>query len=168
MFKLGDWNVICDRCGMDRKASACRMTWDNLFVCSDTCWEPRHPQDFVVGIPDNQSVPIARPEEETPTYETTVFKTANVHDVVIQLDAADGLEADDFIGIEMDNGAMHWTGITADTTDDSVRLKTAMPHKATAGRQVFLQRAVSQTYNYLLSTEGEYLITTEGERIIVL
>ena len=73
-FKLGDWNVQCDRCGTKRKASECRYTQDELFVCADTCWEPRHPQDFVVGIPDNQSVPIARPDEETPTYETTVFK----------------------------------------------------------------------------------------------
>jgi hypothetical protein len=38
------------------------MTWDNLLVCSDTCWEAQHPQDFVTGVADNQSVPDARPE----------------------------------------------------------------------------------------------------------
>lgn len=25
-------------------------------------WEPRHPQDFVKGVRDNQSVPVSRPE----------------------------------------------------------------------------------------------------------
>lgn len=61
-YKKGDWNVICDRCGYERKASECRPTWEGYFVCEDTCWEPRQPQDFVRGVPDKQSVPIPRPE----------------------------------------------------------------------------------------------------------
>ena len=59
-FKLGDWNAICDRCGFKRKASEMKLEWDGLRVCSE-CWEPRHPQDFVRGVPDNQAVAWTRP-----------------------------------------------------------------------------------------------------------
>ena len=60
-FKVGDYLVICDRCGFQRHASECKMTWDNLFVCADTCWEPKHPQ-FTPPKPlgEKQSVPIRR------------------------------------------------------------------------------------------------------------
>ena len=60
-LKLGDWNVICDRCGEKYKASKLKKTWDNLYVCS-SCWEPRHPQDKIKGIPEDQSTPWTRPE----------------------------------------------------------------------------------------------------------
>ncbi len=58
-LKKGDWNAICDRCGEKYKASKLQLEWDNLFVCK-RCFEVRHPQDFVRGIRDDQTVPIAR------------------------------------------------------------------------------------------------------------
>ena len=61
--KLGDYNVICDRCHQKIKASRAKLQWDNLFVCHK-CWEPRHPQDFIPSVVDDTSVPIARPEPE--------------------------------------------------------------------------------------------------------
>lgn len=69
-YRLGDWKVICDTCGFEKYASECRMTWDNYFVCADTCWEPKHPQLSVRGVKDDQSVPISRPEGE-PRYLDT-------------------------------------------------------------------------------------------------
>lgn len=51
-FIPGDHWVVCDRCGMDIRSSDARETWDNLVVCPDD-WEPRHPQDFVRGVPEN-------------------------------------------------------------------------------------------------------------------
>lgn len=58
-YQIGDYNVLCDRCGAKFKASECKLEWDNFFVCSH-CWEPRQPQDFVRGLKDDQVVPIAR------------------------------------------------------------------------------------------------------------
>jgi hypothetical protein len=43
-----------------------RTQWDGLRVCKD-CFEVRQPQDFVRGVKDEQSVPIARPDSE-PTF----------------------------------------------------------------------------------------------------
>lgn len=67
-FKFGLWNVICDRCGFKRKSNQVMHTWDGLIVCSPstgkTCYETRHPQDFVRTKPDDQSVPFTRPERD--------------------------------------------------------------------------------------------------------
>ena len=61
IFVLGDFNRICDRCGFKYKASDTRKEWTGLIVC-DRCWEERHPQEFVRGIPDKQAAPEPRPE----------------------------------------------------------------------------------------------------------
>jgi hypothetical protein len=59
----GNPRGICDRCGFERPLAALRKEWTGLRVCN-SCWEPRHPQDFVRGVPDHQSVPDPRPEPE--------------------------------------------------------------------------------------------------------
>lgn len=64
-YKPGDYLVICDQCGFERYASECKMTWDNLFVCEDTCWEPKHPQyTDPKPLGEKQSVPVHRPEPD--------------------------------------------------------------------------------------------------------
>ena len=60
-LKLGDWNAVCNRCGFKFKASQLRETWDHLWVCPED-WEPRHPQDFVRGVKDQDPVPFTNPE----------------------------------------------------------------------------------------------------------
>lgn len=63
-FKPGDFNRICDKCGFKRKASETREEWNGLIVCSDGCFEERHPQDFVRGKYDDQRVEKPRPDTE--------------------------------------------------------------------------------------------------------
>ena len=64
-YKAGDYLVICDQCGFQRLASECRMTWDNLFVCSDTCWEEKHEQyNDPKPLGEKQKVPVYRPEPD--------------------------------------------------------------------------------------------------------
>jgi hypothetical protein len=55
------WLAICDRCGFEFKSYQMRKTWDGLYV-DEKCFEVRHPQDFVRGIPDKQFVPWTRPQ----------------------------------------------------------------------------------------------------------
>lgn len=62
-YKHGDYNVICDICGFKYKASETRLQWNNLLTCGK-CYEERHPQDYVRGIRDDPTVPIARPDGE--------------------------------------------------------------------------------------------------------
>ncbi len=60
-WKPGDYYGRCDICGYKKRSSELRATWDHLWVCEED-FEPRHPQDFVRSTPDNQRVPIARPD----------------------------------------------------------------------------------------------------------
>ena len=63
-LSLGDYNAACFRCGAKRKASTMRKQWQGYWVCPEH-WEPRHPQDFVTGIADLQTVPWSQPEKDT-------------------------------------------------------------------------------------------------------
>lgn len=67
----GDWNRICDRCGFKYKASDTIKDWQNQILCP-SCYEPRHPQDFVRGRRDRQRVPWSRPEPE-PIFVLNVY-----------------------------------------------------------------------------------------------
>jgi len=60
-FKSGLWNAICDRCGFKFKNTDLKQTWDGLMVCA-SCWEPRHPQELIRPIPDQNKLPWTRPE----------------------------------------------------------------------------------------------------------
>lgn len=60
LYRPGEFYRICDRCGRKRYASQTRAEWTGLIVCHEH-WEARHPQDFVRGRSDNQSVPDPRP-----------------------------------------------------------------------------------------------------------
>ena len=72
-YRPGDHYVICDICGFKKYASECRMTWNNLYVCSDSCWEPKHP-NLTPPRPrkEMQKVAVNRPER------TDVFITDKI------------------------------------------------------------------------------------------
>lgn len=64
----GNWTVVCDRTGFRLLNTQVQFEWNGLLVF-DRVWEIRQPQDYLKGIPDNMSVPYARPKEE-PTFIT--------------------------------------------------------------------------------------------------
>jgi hypothetical protein len=66
----GDYWIVCDECGLDYRKSDTRKRWDNAIVCAD-CWEPRHPQEFIKSVRDNQRVPVARPSNAVTSTNTT-------------------------------------------------------------------------------------------------
>lgn len=60
---LGEWNVVCQRCGFKYKSSMLRREWTGLMVC-ETCWEPKHPQ-LMIKVPEEKiSPPWKSPEPE--------------------------------------------------------------------------------------------------------
>lgn len=56
----GTWNICCQRTGFRVPSSEIRMEWDGLLVWKRV-WEVRQPQDYLRGIPDNESVPFGNP-----------------------------------------------------------------------------------------------------------
>ena len=63
-FKPGQWKAECDRCGRWKHSGELRLEWTGLRVCADTCWEARHPQEFVRGKKDEQAPPWSRPKRD--------------------------------------------------------------------------------------------------------
>lgn len=69
-LKKGTWRAQCDRCGFDYHADQMKKEWNGLRVCK-SCWEPRHPQEFVRGRKDDSSVPWTRSEGEDVETDTS-------------------------------------------------------------------------------------------------
>lgn len=64
---LGDHNAVCYECGAKFKFSQLRKHWQGYYVCPQH-WEPRQPQDFVRGVPDNQTVAVSQPWPAVDTF----------------------------------------------------------------------------------------------------
>ena len=71
-LELGTWNALCDRCQKKYKANQLRKEWTGWMVC-ESCWEPRHPQEFLRGQPEDENVDWSRPDtrENIDTYDDT-------------------------------------------------------------------------------------------------
>lgn len=144
-FKLGDWVAVCDKCGFKRYASTMKTQWDDLFVCPE-CFDIRHPQDLIEGIPDDQSVPIARPDVNPSMGETTLSATASKNATTVTLTSVTGISDGDPIGIVMDNGPTHWTYADGDPSGSVVTLGSYLPDQATSGNAVYLPNINNETY----------------------
>ena len=59
-YVSGQHNVTCDVCSRKIKAGISKQRWDGFRVCP-SCFEERHPQDFVRARQDKISVPFTRP-----------------------------------------------------------------------------------------------------------
>ena len=59
-YKVGEWNVTCDVCSKKIKSGIAKQRWDGFITCP-SCFETRHPQDFVRARQDKISVPFTRP-----------------------------------------------------------------------------------------------------------
>ena len=73
-YVKGSWNAICDRCGAKKKSGQLKKEWTGYRVC-EGCFETRHPQDFVRGKTDDQSVPWTRSEPADQEIDTSGWVT---------------------------------------------------------------------------------------------
>lgn len=87
-FEPGQWNAICDRCGRKVKSAELRRTWQGFMVCAKD-WEPRHPQDFVKGVPDNMTPAWVRP----PPIDIFVFDNLAIAGIAIGGKAVSGVSS---------------------------------------------------------------------------
>ena len=149
-YKLGDYLVICDQCGFTRYASECRLTWQNLFVCADRCWRPRHPQDFVRARIDRQRVPIARPDTQVYQRTTTLSSSASEHATSIQVSSISNISIYDGIGIELDNDTIQWTFVSTAPSGSTVTLNNSLLGAATSGNTVY----ISSGTRFLTATQA--------------
>lgn len=109
----GDYWVICDRCGFKKRKSETSMTWDNLLVCTDKCFEEQHPQDFVKARVDIQSVPIARPDVDFILKTLPLRYATAIGGRYIYPDPYTSITVGSSIGITLDDGTVFWTYVSA-------------------------------------------------------
>jgi hypothetical protein len=62
-FRGGDYYQIDDITGIKVRASRTRRQWDGR-VTRPESFSPRQPQDLVMGVRDDQSVPVPRPRQK--------------------------------------------------------------------------------------------------------
>lgn len=62
-----DYNVVCDSCGFQYKASQLKKRWDGLMVC-EADWETRHSLDFYKTRNDTHKLPFILPDGDAMTW----------------------------------------------------------------------------------------------------
>lgn len=65
--------AICDASGFKVPLSNLVKQWDGAMVDRRFVDRRQHPQDFVRGVPDNQSLPYSRPESADQFISTPVL-----------------------------------------------------------------------------------------------
>ena len=138
MYVKGEWLVICDMCGRRRYQSECRMNYNNLIVCSDTCWEPRHPQEAVTGKGEDTSVPNARPDVTPSIGTTTLGAGASTGDKTITVASISNISQYDGIGIQLNSGATFTTFARIAPAGTTVYLNDEIIGTADSGNTVYL------------------------------
>jgi hypothetical protein len=121
-YKKGATNVICDRCGFKKKSTECKMQWNNLFVCADSCWEARHPMDLF--NPDlSESIPeITRPEPSNTFLEvvSVVPVVYTINDINADPNVVlSGAETGDSVGIQIGIEGSSFNPVTYSITTQS-------------------------------------------------
>lgn len=62
-FKMGQWNSVCDKCGLEFKSSELIKDWQGLMVDAK-CYEQRHPQDLIKIKPEKAIPEWVRPRPQ--------------------------------------------------------------------------------------------------------
>lgn len=64
MSEIADPWGICQRCGKQRRLRELRREPETRLKVCQFCWDPRHPQEKVRGVPDRQALRNPSPEPE--------------------------------------------------------------------------------------------------------
>ena len=119
--------------------------WTGLWVCKRGCYETRHPQDFVTGVEDDQSVNVSRPDVANTMGSTTLNGAVSAGALTATVTTATGLAEDDPIGITLDSGIVHWTFIDEISGSD-ITLGDGLPGAAASGNTVYLPSLDNETW----------------------
>lgn len=141
----GEWYRICDRTGFKIRAPRTRKEWTDRIV-REQSWEPRQPQDFVQGLPDDQTVSDPRPrqlDQFQGPLGTTMAATASTGALFIFLTSTVRMEINDRLSIMLDNGDNWYTTIADILTDSMIQISSPLPYSVSSGNVVIDTSALS-------------------------
>lgn len=141
----GTFYRICDRTGFKVRSYNTRMQWNNIIVRKDV-WEIRQPQDFVKGVVDDQSVPMARPRSvdayDGPLH-TFITIAAAIGDQIINVNSTARMYPGDEIDLALDNGELLQTIILKVISESQLRIQDALPWTAAVNNDLTNKSAIS-------------------------
>jgi len=144
-YLKGDFWRICEECGFKKRASQTRKRWGGLIVCDDD-WEERHPQDFVKGVIDRQSVPDPRPEAVdnfVGPLTTTMLQAASAGATLLHVASTVRFSANDHIGLLMDDGNEFRATVQSVVDSTILSITAVLPTSISVGASVINYSAVS-------------------------
>ena len=134
----GSFYRIDDRSGFKVRSFNTRKEWNNLIV-DRKLWEERQPQDFVRGIPDNQTVPEPRPRSPNVFLGqlfTTLTANAPAGSNSFSFASTTGMTVGDTVLIMLDTGVQFSTTLATIPSQVSVTTNTVSPYSASNGNNV--------------------------------
>lgn len=137
-YKPGRFYRVDDRSGFTVAAERTQKEWDGSIV-ADGLWEPRHPQDFVRGIRDDQSVPDARPpapDTFVGPIAASLSASAAPKATTIVVSDITGFLSGDTLRVVLDDGSLFSTTAQA-VGVNGVVITTPLPRGASAGNLVY-------------------------------
>lgn len=141
----GSFYRICDRTGFKVRSFNTRQEWNNLIVRKDV-WEIRQPQDFVKGIPDNQTVPLARPRSvdayDGPLH-TFITIAAITGDTIINVNQTARMYPGDKIELVLDDGTLFQTFLLKIISESQLRLNDPLTSAASVNNDLTNKSAIS-------------------------
>lgn len=141
----GDWYVICDKSGFKVRNKRAKLEWTGLFV-SDRYYEQRHPQDFVKGVQDNQTVPIARPRQVNQylgPLSTTLTTNVSAGAITLPVASSARMTIGDNIEVMLDTGVYFQTNIASVPNSTSITINPKLTYAASSGNIITDLSAVS-------------------------
>jgi hypothetical protein len=115
-YKPGDYYQLDDLSGFKIRASRSRKIpggqTGGLIVAPER-WEPQHPQDFVRGVVDDQTVPQARPRQKNQFVITATYVTAFSPRLTawMTVDSIEGFSIGDRVSVMLDGGEPYYPTI---------------------------------------------------------
>jgi hypothetical protein len=134
----GEFYQVDDRTGFPQRSRRMRKEWTNAIVDKNR-WEARHPQDFVRGVVDDQTVPEPRPRQ-TDTFlgvlSTTLTASANAGALGLLVASSTRMLIGDVVEIMLDTGNYFRSTIGSVPTLNSINIANPLPYSAAAGNIV--------------------------------
>jgi len=137
-FRPGSFYRQDDKTGFPTRMEQTLKQWDSQIV-DKRVYEVRHPQDFVRGTKDDQTVPDARPVAPD-TFVGPVWTTATsavaIGALAVQVDSTSGFTIGDKIRIMLSDGTMFRATITG-IAGSTISFTPAVTRKVDVGAQVW-------------------------------
>jgi len=141
-YRKGGFYRISDRSGERVRASDTVKEWNGAIVSKDE-YEARHPQDFVRGKADKQSVPDPRPAESvanasfvgcSTTASVAAFAAAGA--TTITVDSTAGFKAGDTVAIMLDSMDRSLNVLSSVPDSATLKLTKPLPGSVSVGNDV--------------------------------